>query len=206
MHRSLQVAGIVVISSLFLAAGSPAVLAQDPDWPCVQRLVPELAASQMWSGPPVGDVDRKPMADEVAALAQEIVQLAVPLETAREKVQAFAQRLPPEQRAETLTGLFRNALALINAERSKLLAGIKRYARGQRALAERITDETRELEALRRTAGDDAAEVADLRNTRDWDARIFSDRQKSLRLICEQPVNHEQRAFALARIIQEHLP
>ena len=29
-------------------------LAQEADWPCVQRLVPKLEAGQVWSGPAAG--------------------------------------------------------------------------------------------------------------------------------------------------------
>ena len=36
-----------------------------------------------------------------------------------------------------------------------------------------------------------------------WDTLIYTDRQKSMTLVCDQPVQLEQRAFALARIIQE---
>jgi hypothetical protein len=35
---------------------------------------------------------------------------------------------------------------------------------------------------------------------------VFTDRQRSLALVCDQPVRLEQRAFALARVIQEQLP
>ena len=88
-----------------------------------------------------------------------------------------------------------------------MIEGVKRYARGQRRLAERIGAETRELDRLQRSDGGDAVPAAqDLRAARDWDARVFGDRQRSLRLVCEQPVRLEQRAFALARVIQEQLP
>ncbi|MFC7556923.1 hypothetical protein ACFQU7_39010 [Pseudoroseomonas wenyumeiae] len=37
--------------ALSAAAGARAATAADPDWPCVQRLVPNLTAAGVWSGP-----------------------------------------------------------------------------------------------------------------------------------------------------------
>ena len=38
-----------------------------------------------------------------------------------------------------------------------------------------------------------------------WDSRIYDERERSLTYICEQPVLLEQRIFALAREIMNHL-
>jgi hypothetical protein len=49
------------------------------------------------------------------------------------------------------------------------------------------------------------AETAELLNERQWDLRVFEDRQHVLRQICEQPVLLDQRAFAVSRALQAHL-
>ena len=72
-------------------------------------------------------------------------------------------------------------------------------------MAEKVAAETRALDTLRQQPSPDPARLDDLENARTWDTRVFSDRQHSLRLVCDQPVLVEQRAFALARIIQEHV-
>src|SRR3546814_988040 len=33
------------------AAARAAASSQDPDWPCIQRLVPRIVAAQVWAGP-----------------------------------------------------------------------------------------------------------------------------------------------------------
>ena len=38
-------------------AGALAAAGEDPDWPCVQRLVPEIAPAAIWAGPPLDSVD-----------------------------------------------------------------------------------------------------------------------------------------------------
>jgi hypothetical protein len=179
--------------------------AQQNDWPCVQRLVPRLEAGQMWAGPPLEDGAGEPARD-LEALAEQLADPGLAPEAAAEKVGAYLDGVPPDRRGQALAQLFKATLDRINAERATLIEGIKRYARGQRRLAERIGAETRELDRLQRSGGGDAAQARDLQAARDWDARVFSDRQRSLGLVCDQPVRLEQRAFALARVIQEQLP
>jgi hypothetical protein len=181
------------------------VAAQDSDWPCVQRLVPRLEAGQMWAGPPLENGAGAPVPD-LAALAEQLADPALPQEGLAGKVRAYQDGVPPDRRGQALAGLFKATLDRINAERATLIEGIKRYARGQRRLAERIAAETRELDRLQRSADAASGQVQDLQAARDWDVRIFSDRQRSLTLVCDQPVRLEQRAFALARVIQEQLP
>jgi hypothetical protein len=164
-----------------LGAGGQ-VAAQDSDWPCVQRLVPRLEAGQMWAGPPLENGAGEP-APELAALAEQLADPALAPEAMAEKVHAYQDGVPPDRRGQALAGLFKITLDRINAERATLIEGIKRYARGQRRLAERIAAETRELDRLQRSSTDgDAAQAQDLQ------------------------VALEQRAFALARVIQEQLP
>lgn len=182
-----------------------AAWAQAGDWPCVQRLVGKLEGGQMWAGPPL-PAPGAAVPPETDALARELSSLRLAPEAFAGKVQAFAQGLEPDARAERLTQLFAAALTTINSERSGMIEGIKRYARRQQQLAEKISSETRELDSLQRAAGSDPARAADLRSARDWDARVHAERQRQLNLVCDQPVRLEQRAFALARAIQEQLP
>ncbi len=143
---------------------------------------------------------------EVEALARELSDLQLAPEAFAGKVRAFAQGAGQDARAERLAQLFAAALATLNGQRGSVIEGIKRYARRQQQLAEKIAAETRELDALRRSAGSDPARVAELQSARDWDVRVHADRQRQLNLVCDQPVRLEQRAFALARAIQEQLP
>lgn len=195
-----------LIAMLAIASPTAASLAQESDWPCPQRLVPTLEGGQMWSGPPLPAVEAATLPTDVATLAQELVDVDLPPETVAAKVQAYAASLPPEERSTGLARLFAASLEAINDQRGDMIAGIKRYTQRQQRLAERIAGETRELEALRRDASADPNQVAELQASRDWDLRVHTDRQRALRQVCEQPVRLEQRAFAVARTIQEQLP
>jgi hypothetical protein len=171
----------------------------------VQRLVPRLEGGQMWAGPPLdGVADAQPSA-AVSTLAMELSDLGLTDAELASRVQAFAASLTPESGEIELPRLFAAALEEINRTRAGLIEGIRRYARGQQQLAQRIAEENRALDK-ERTAGTDAARLTELQASRDWDTRIHLDRQRQLTLVCDQPVRLEQRAFALARLIQEQLP
>jgi hypothetical protein len=182
-------------------SGALAAAGEDPDWPCVQRLVPEIAPAVIWSGPPLDAVDgaASPLIDQ---LAVELAARRVPIEDAATQVEKFAQTLNDDQKQEELTQLFARTLAIINHDRTSIIKGIKKYARGERALAETILEKNERLSKL---AADQVVERDTLIAERDWDVRIYDDRRSSLSYLCEQPVLLEQRAFALARTIVSHL-
>ena len=94
----------------------------------------------------------------------------------------------------------------MNAERGSIIDGIQRYARRQVKLAARLQGQ---IEELNRLPGDGTEEQKakrrELEERHLWDTRIYEERERSLSYICEQPVLLEQRIFALAREIMNHL-
>jgi hypothetical protein len=179
----------------------PLAAAEDPDWPCVQRLVPEIAPGMIWAGPPLAGLDGEPL-PEVEALAGELAARRVPIEQAASEIDAFAAQLPAAQKSERLTRLFAATLAIINRDRGSIIGGIRKFARGQRALADRINARNEQLSGL---AADRLAERDALMAEQSWDLRVYEDRRSSLGYLCDQPVVLEQRAFALARAIAGRL-
>ena len=193
---------IVGLALLWSAGAQPlAAAGEDPDWPCVQRLVPEIAPGMIWAGPPLDAVDGEPR-PAVDALASELAARRVPLDQAKAQVERFAATLQGGQKDEQLTRLFARTLDDINRDRSSIIQGIRKFARGQRTLAERINARNDELSAL---GPDQVVERDALLAEQGWDLRVYEDRRSSLGYLCEQPVLLEQRAFALARTIAGHL-
>ncbi|AXS39752.1 hypothetical protein D1F64_06415 [Breoghania sp. L-A4] len=177
----------------------------DPDWPCIQRLVPRISPAQVWTGPEpkpemwAGNLD-------ISRLASKIAVRRTPISEAEKLVERFAEKqteaLGTQGANRALTGLFGRSLDIINANRASLIAGIKRFARRQAELAARIRDNRAKLQ----DGGD--AEISDgvtLDDALTWDLRIFDEREKSLTYLCEQPVLLEKRAFALGRTIGYYL-
>jgi hypothetical protein len=159
----------------------------------------------MWAGPSAGSGENAASAaGETAQLAQRLASRSLPVDEAGAAIDSFVEGLPPEQRNLELARLFNEVLQLINRERSRIIAGIKRYTRKQRQLAEKIAQDSRQLADLQPGTTPDAGTQA-LLEARQWDLRVFEDRQRVLRQICEQPVLLEQRAFALSRAMQSEL-
>ena len=202
---TLLAATLIVLAGVAPAASQPV---HDPDWPCIQRLVPELSAGMLWAGAPSDASGAEWHSDwQLAQLVGELASRRMPLDQAKAAIAEYADDLPPEAQSEKLALLFQGVLELINDERRETIESIKGYARNQRQLAERIAQENRRLDRLERepTAGSQA-QLAELRGERDWALRIYDDRNRALRQVCDQPVQLEQRAFALARAIQSQIP
>jgi len=87
------------------------------------------------------------------------------------------------------------------------MVGIGRYARRQHALAQKISGEAAELDRLPAQGGtqDEVTHREELTEAQEWDTRIFRERERSLRYVCELPTMLEQRAFALGKEIAAQL-
>lgn len=188
------------------AAGLPgAALAQpavDPDWPCVQRKVPELSVGQMWSGTPPPEDGA---ADAAAAdLAARIAPRRVSDDEVKAAAEAYAAGLSPEERAARLAEVFADVLQRINTERAQVITGISRYSRRQIEMADRIAAREKSLATLAEVpeAERDMDRYEEEQDALKWDTRVYRDRQQSLSYVCETPVLLEQRAFSIARILQ----
>ncbi len=187
-----------------LAAAAQAPTA-DPDWPCVQRYVPELSPAQVWQGPDPASVEGHWAADpEVAPLVPHLASSRISLEEAKQRIRAFAASLAPEERKRRLTLLFSGVFELLDAERRKAVARVRTFARGQRELAERIRTESEALVQARAEGGSGGDAVA-LDDKTKWDLRLFEERRATLTAVCEQPDLLEKRLFALAKAIGEAL-
>jgi hypothetical protein len=192
--------GLVLSLTLF-AVGGPAAAADasDPDWPCVQPKVPELAAAQMWPTPiPEGEPAD---AAEIDRLARQIAQRRVSVDEAAAAAAAFVEGEAGAAREARLGQLYAAVLEQINRERGAIIGGIGRYARHQAALSDRVEEEQLELAELEGGAEADPARVEGLRQKLAWDTRIFRERSQSLTYVCETPVLLERRAFELARAL-----
>lgn len=197
--------------SLFLVlaatvAAAPAAAANrpdpgDPNWPCVQRKVPEIDAASLWTGPPIDPAARWSDDAEIAQLVDYLGQRRVSLDDAKAAVKDFAAKAGDEK-GERLTLLFTGLFDRLNRERKEVMSGIDRFAVKQRKMADDLKKKNSDLETLR---NDQTVAFETLQAKTDevtLENRIFDERQKSLTYVCEVPVTIEQRLGQLARAIQ----
>ncbi|WP_298964685.1 hypothetical protein [uncultured Methylobacterium sp.] len=198
---------VLAAAAVLAALGLPALSQpRDADWPCPQRKVSTLGPGAVWTGPdPTRALAEWGDDREAARLAQTLASRRTPLEAVDGLLDAFVKDPGPD-RAERLTRVFAGVFEGLNGERDKVVAGIDRYARGQRVMAERIRDEAGRISEIK-TSPDAAAgkDLADLEARFAWDRRIFQERSQSLAFVCEVPTLLEQRLGEIARRIQARL-
>ena len=200
----------LIHAALWVACGAamfPALTARpaEPEWPCVQRKVLTLTAAQMWDGPDVEALTGWQDDAEMGRLIKALVSRATSMEKGGETLAQWAKAQPDSSRDEKLKALFAGVLKTINDDRAVILTGIERFQHRQRELAERIQVQGAALGALRAKAATNERATVELTTAEDrykWDTRFFAERQESLPLACEIPVQIEQRAFDLAREIR----
>lgn len=190
----------------FVVAGS-AVRAADPrypNWPCAQAKVPDISLAAVWAGPPLDDAENKWKDDsKVSALVSKLAARKTPLDEAEKSVKEFLAASADKTTNAKL--LFAGLFDTLNAQRAQVMSGLERVSRKQRDAADRIREETIELQALQDATPRDDAKVDAMSNQLIWDTRIFEDRRKVVRFVCEVPTTIDQRLFALGRVIQQEM-
>jgi hypothetical protein len=193
--------GIVTIAALLstfsLALSGTVAHAADPrhpDWPCTQAKVPEISLAAVWAGPALDDAETKWKNDtKVSALVSKL-----------KSVKEFLAGSAADKTANAKL-LFAGLFDTLNAQRSQVMSGLERVSRKQREAADKIREETIQLQALQSATPRDEAKVEALSNELIWKTRIFEDRHKMVRFVCEVPTAIDQRLFALGRVIQQEM-
>jgi hypothetical protein len=189
-----------------VAFAAPAARAADPrypDWPCVQAKVPELSPAALWAGPPLDDAAKAWVNDpKIKDLVPRLAARRVPIEDAQKSIAEFMTGSAAEREAKGKL-LFAGVFERLNAERGEVMTGIERLARRQKDMADKIRESVIELHKIQDMPAPEQAKLDDLSRQVEWSTRIFEDRRKTVRFVCEVPVLIEQRLGALARSIQQ---
>jgi hypothetical protein len=176
-----------------------------PDWPCAQAKVPEISLAAVWAGPPLGDAaDKWKNNTKVSALVSKLGARRTPLDEAEKAIAEFLAG-PAAEKVTAGTLLFAGLFDTLNAQRSSVLNGLERVTRKQREAADKIRSDTLALQALQDAFPPDQAKVDELGNQLVWETRIFEDRQRVIKFVCEVPTAIDQRLFALGRTIQQEI-
>jgi hypothetical protein len=190
----------VTMTSGFCHAADP----RYPDWPCTQAKVPEISLAAVWAGPPLDDVSAKWKDDaKVSALVTKLAARRTPLEEAQKAITEYLTGAADKTGSGKL--LFAGLFDSLNAQRSQVLNGLERVTRKQREAADKIRADTLALQALQGESQRDQAKIDDLGNQLVWQTRIFEDRQRVIKFVCEVPTAIDQRLFALGRAIQQEI-
>jgi hypothetical protein len=176
-----------------------------PDWPCAQAKVPEISLAAVWNGPALDDTASKWKDDvKVSALIPRLAARRTPLEEAEKMVIEFLSESAAEK-TERGKLLFAGLFDTLTAERSLMMNGLERVTRKQREAADRIRTDTLALQAMQNAPAPDQAKIDELSNHLVWETRIFEDRLRVIKFVCEVPTAIDQRLFAFGRVIQQQM-
>jgi hypothetical protein len=176
-----------------------------PDWPCAQAKVPEISLAAVWNGPSLDDAASKWKDNaKVGALVSRLAARRTPLDEAEKMIAEFISD-SAVQKSETGKLLFAGLFDTLNAQRLSVMSGLERVTRKQREAADKIRTDTMALQALQDAPTPDQAKIDELGNQLAWETRIFEDRRRVIKFVCEVPTAIDQRLFALGRVIQQEM-
>ena len=206
MRRQISIR--VALATLLATASADFCMAADPrypDWPCAQAKVPEVSLAAVWAGPPLDDAMQKwKDAGKISDLVPKLAARRTPLDEA-EKLIKDALSGSPAEKTEIAKLLFAGLFEAMNAQRSSVMSGLERVTRKQREAADKIRADTLALQAAQDASPPDQTKVEELGNQLVWETRIFEDRRRVIKFVCEVPTAIDQRLFALGRVIQQEM-
>lgn len=183
-----------LVPLLFLMGAGPP---PDPDWPCVQRLVPTLTASTLWGGHVAsGDWRADP---RLAAKIPILARRTLPAPDAAAALATFVATIPEPERPALLPLLFQGLVDETNTQRAEVIERLRERARHQRLLTETVSRITGELRALPTDAP--AAVREEITSRRTLMIREYDEIERTIRYACEVPVQMEAKLGTLAHTL-----
>ena len=178
---------------------------RDADWPCVQPKVPQMSVAAMWDGPSIADVGNAWQDDpKIKDLVTRLAARRTPLDAAEKAISDFVTGSDAEKQ-DKAKKLFAGLFDDLSQQRGEIISDIERVTRKQRDLADKIRSDVTELHELQDRPEQDQTKIDALASQVEWSTRIFEDRRKTIRYVCEAPTAIEQRLFALGRAIRKTL-
>ena len=205
--RAIRSAALAATLVAMMTARVGAQETMDPDWPCIQVLVPTISSAVVWDGPSIEGLEAR-WRDQVgvARLVGHVTQRHVDADQAEQKIDAFAESQTTADRNAALTAVFAGIWEILNEKRQYMIERIKEFTRQQNARANRIENMLLELEVISLDSSPASdAKIAKFRQDLVLEVRIFEDREKSIVYLCELPVKIEGKMGALARAISAQL-
>lgn len=198
--------------SLLLSALCTAALAQDrtvdPEWPCIQAYVPEVAAAVIWpefiSEEQTGSWRKD---KELKKVVRDFGNLEFFTDKDRERLGEYAESVPQDARIDIYNRVADGVITRFNQRRRDYFKGIRKYTRQQIKIAKTIESRLNELATLNdKTDADSMARKAELNENAAWQQRIFDRREKAIGLLCEAPVELEVVMGEIVRELAQYLP
>ena len=204
MKINILFAAFIIGTSLSLSQADGAGRS-DQNWPCAQPKVPQMSIAAIWDGPPIADVGTA--WEDNSALKDLVVRLAARRTSLDEAQKAIAGYITGDagEKQDKAKKLIAGLFDTLNQQRAEVIRGIERVDQKQKDLADKIRSNVATLRELQDKPDQDQSKINALASEVEWSTRIFEERRKTIRYVCEVPTAIEQRTFSLARTIRQTL-
>ncbi|MEE9333991.1 MAG: hypothetical protein V3U65_07850 [Granulosicoccaceae bacterium] len=174
----------------------------------MQAYVPEVAVAVVWPEPIEDDVIGTWLKNnEVKKLVNQLGDLEELDDAARDRIKAFAESIPEDQRIDVYNQIADGVVYRFNQRRSDYFNGIRKFTRQQIAISQKVQSHLNELVLLEnKTDTESLQRIAEIRETTAWQQRIFDRRESAIRLLCETPVELESVMGDVLRDLAQYLP
>lgn len=180
----------------------------DPEWPCIQVLVPEIVSAVYWPEIIEDSMRGRWKEDpDDRALAEKLADLEKLTDSEREIIQEYAESIPEESRLEKLNILADGIVTSANTRRARFIKGIKRYTRQQIAISKQIEATLNQLADIEDKTDDATnARRLEIEETLKWHERVYDQREHAILALCERPVELEEVLSEVLRELSYYLP
>lgn len=202
---SIACALMASLPSIAIAQGTDGV---DPDWPCIQAYVPEVAIAVIWPEPVEESiVTAWKKSDELKKVVRDFGGLETFSDEDRKRMEVFAESVAPEDRIDIYNKVAAGIVGQFNIRRKGYFKGIRKYTRQQIAVAEQIEVHLNELAELAESTDPESEErKQEIRDASAWQQRIFDKRERNIGLLCDLPVELESLMGEILRELAQFLP
>ena len=190
---------ILALWLLLVGPAAAQIQHEDPDWPCVQRLVPTLGAAAYWGGPEPAEGTGWRDDPAIAALVAAAAPRSVDVERGTALLQEYLAAQPPEARPAAAARAMEGLTAAVNEQRGVIVERLRNLTRRQRSVADRVSDTSARLRAVPQNA----PQRPDLVTQQTLVLREFDEVQRTIVYACEAPVELEARLGSYARALTE---
>lgn len=196
---------VITLSSISIGCVSVAnAQTADPDWPCIQVLVPEVVLAVHWPVPlDESVVNTWRDNPDIRALAEKLGDIEFFGEPEQKLIDDFAEQTDLNANPQALNQLADGIVSVANRVRSQFISGIKRYTRQQISIAAQIE------ESLNLLSGEndlDEKAKTELTETMEWHQRVYDQRESAVSSLCERPVELEEKLSSVLRHLSMHIP
>lgn len=193
---------------LFFLSFSAHAQLKDPEWPCVQVLVPEIVAAVVW--PQVIDESLAGAWKQDKSLTDIVHRLSDMDDwgdSERQLIADFVESVSESSREMILNKLADGIIEQTNQRRAQYIDGIKRYTRQQISISKQIEATLNQLAELeRQPQAQDESRLAEIEETLNWHQRIYDQREQAIISLCEMPVELEEKLSRALRELAAYLP